>query len=130
MYRREEYGMRNMAAEVVPIDVSVMPTRALTASVWEAIIAMCTRAFDQDSGNLFTFVTDSMHVLAYRHTTLVGHVCWASRLIQPAGYSPLHTAYDDAVATDPAYQGCGVGSAVIERLITEIQPYALGGLST
>ena len=110
--------------------LSVLPTRALTRPTRDAIVAMCTRAFAQDFGNLFDFVSDSMHVLAYHDDMLIGHACWAARWLQPAGYAPIRTAYVDAVATDPGYQGRGVGSAVIRRLIQEIQPYDLGGLST
>lgn len=72
---------RDMAAEVVPVDVSVMPTHSLTASVREAIIVMGARAFDQDFGNLFTFVTDSLQLLRYRGAILIGHACWATRPI-------------------------------------------------
>jgi len=111
-------------------ELAVIPTGALTRSSRDAIVAMCTRAFDQDFTNLFDFVTDSMHVLAYRDGAPIGHACWATRWLEPAGHAPLRTAYVDAVATDPAFQGRGVGSAVIERLIAEIQLYDLGGLST
>lgn len=112
------------------VELSVVPTATLTRAMREAIVAICTQAFAQDFGALFDFVTDSMHVLARRDGALIGHACWATRHLQPAGYVPLRTAYVDAVATDPADQGCGVGSAVIGRLVAEIQPYALGGLST
>ena len=111
-------------------ELSIAPTHDLTGPTRDAIVAMCTRAFDQDFGNLFDFVTASMHVLAYQGGTLIGHACWATRWLQPEGCAPLRTAYVDAVATDPAFQGRGVGSAVIARLIAEIQPFDLGGLST
>jgi aminoglycoside 2'-N-acetyltransferase I len=111
-------------------ELVVIPTGALTQSTRAAITAMCTRAFDQDFASLFDFVTDSMHVLAYRDGTLIGHACWATRWLEPAGYAPIRTAYVDAVATDPAFQGRGVGSVVVERLVAEIQGYDLGGLST
>ena len=117
-------------SDLYSTDVLILPTNALTGPVRAAIVAMCTRAFNRDFANLFAFVVDSMHVLAYRDGTLIAHACWAARWLQPAGYSPLRTAYVDAVATDPAHQGCGVGSAVIRRVIREIQPFDLGGLST
>lgn len=119
-----------MAASVRTNLLSVIPTGELTCSARDAIVALCTRAFDQDFANLFDFVSDSLHVLAYRDGTLIGHACWAARRLEPAGHAPLRTAYVDAVATDPAFQGRGVGSAVMERLMAEIQPYDLGGLST
>lgn len=115
---------------MVAIELSVIPTGRLAPETRDVIVAMCTRAFDQDFGNLFDFVTDSLHVLAYAEGALIGHACWATRRLQPEGRTALHAAYVDAVATDPAYQGRGVGSAVIRRVIGEIRPYDLGGLST
>ncbi len=110
--------------------LSVVPTRDLSPAVRAEIVALCTRAFGQDFGNLFDFVTDSMHVLAHRDGALVGHACWAIRRLEPAGVGPLETAYVDAVATEPAVQGQGIGSAVIGRLNAQIHAYPLGGLST
>lgn len=111
-------------------ELSIVPTNALSGPTRDAIVAMCTRAFERDFGSLFGFVTDSMHLLVYQQGALIGHACWATRSLQPEGYAPLRSAYVDAVAVDPAFQGHGVGSVVIERLIAAIQTYDLGGLST
>ena len=116
--------------EVPTLILSVVPTRSLSPIVKSTIVALCTRAFDQDFSNLFDFVTDSMHVLAHRGNVLVSHACWAMRRLEPEGYGPLAAAYVDAVATEPEFQGHGIGSAVIARLNAEIQVYPLGGLST
>jgi aminoglycoside 2'-N-acetyltransferase I len=110
--------------------LSVVPTRDLSAATTATIVALCTRAFNRDFGNLFDFVTDSIHVLAHQDGVLAGHACWAKRRLEPAGIGPLETAYVDAVATELAMHGRGIGSAVIERLDAEIQAYPLGGLST
>jgi aminoglycoside 2'-N-acetyltransferase I len=112
------------------IELLVNSTKELTHSTRDAIVAMCTRAFDRDFSSLFHFVTDSTHILAYQGGALIGHACWGVRWLQPEGHAPLRTAYVDAIATDPAFQGCGVGSAVIARLDAEIHSYDLGGLST
>jgi aminoglycoside 2'-N-acetyltransferase I len=96
------------------ISFVVLPTTALTASTREAIIALCTRAFGHDPahdfGKLFDFVTDSMHVLALENGAPVAHACWAVRRLEPEGLTPLRTAYVDAVATEPAGQGRGIGT--------------------
>jgi aminoglycoside 2'-N-acetyltransferase I len=110
--------------------LSIVPTRDLSLPTKAEIVALCTRAFDRDFGNLFDFVSDSLHVLAHQGNVLVGHACWAMRRLQPEGHDALNAAYVDAVATAPAYQRHGIGSAVIGRLNREIRPYALGGLST
>lgn len=111
-------------------DLAVAPTQALSEAEKEAIVALCTHAFDEDFGGLFDLVDSSMHVLARLDGVLVGHACWATRWLQQAGHAPLRTAYVDAVAADPTRQGRGIGSAVILRLNDEIQDYELGGLST
>jgi GNAT superfamily N-acetyltransferase len=75
-------------------------------------------------------VDNSLHVLAKLDGRLVGHACWATRWLQPGDYAPLRTAYVDAVAVEPAWQGRGIGSTVMRRLNAEVQSYDLGGLST
>jgi len=42
----------------------------------------------------------------------------------------LKTAYVDAVSTDPAYQGRGIGSSVMRHLASVIQEYELACLET
>jgi aminoglycoside 2'-N-acetyltransferase I len=116
------------------LSVVVVPTAALDAATRAAIIALCNRAFAHDPAHdfttLFDFVTGSMHVLAYEGDVLVAHACWADRWIQPEGLPPLRTAYVDAVATQPARQGRGIGAAVMERLAREAAGYQLQALST
>jgi GNAT superfamily N-acetyltransferase len=118
-----------MPDEPLP-DLLVLPTSALAGSDKEAIMDVCTRAFAEDFGELFELVDNSMHVLATLDGRLVGHACWATRWLQPEGCAPLRTAYVDAVAVEPNYQGRGIGSAVMRRLNAEVQSYELGGLST
>lgn len=106
----------------------------------QAITTLCTRAFHEDFSSLFTYITDSAHLLAYLDGEstegandmgdLVGHAAWSTRWLQPTGCAPLRTAYVDAVATDPAYWGCGVGSAVLTESATQTRDYTICGLST
>jgi len=114
--------------------MTVVPTAALGAATREAIVALCNRAFahdpTQDFTTLFDFVTDSMHVLAFANDVLVAHACWATRRLQPEGHPPLRTAYVDAVATEPALQGRGIGSAVMRRFAQEAEDCQMQALST
>src|SRR4051812_2001208 len=98
---------------VATLALSVAPTRALSPAMKTTIVSLCSRAFGRDFGNLFDFVTASMHVLAHQDHVLFGHACWTMRWLEPEGFGPLETAYVDAVATEPEFQGCGIGSAVI-----------------
>jgi aminoglycoside 2'-N-acetyltransferase I len=127
--------MRAIAGAPDHLRIEVISTRALTAAMRAAISALCNRAFAHvdgvhDFATLFAFVTDSRHVLASEGDTLVGHACWEVRRIQPKGLSPLRTAYVDAVATEPARQGRGIGSAVMRRFAAEAADCQLHALAT
>lgn len=79
---------------------------------------------------MFLLLRDSVHVLVRFNGTLVSHACWVTRWLQPEGSPPLRTAYVEAVATEPAFQRRGFGTAAMRRVAKEIRAYPLGGLST
>jgi aminoglycoside 2'-N-acetyltransferase I len=53
-----------------------------------------------------------------------------TRWLQPEGQSVLKTAYVDAVATLPVYQGQGYGSALMRHLAQHIDDYTIACLET
>ena len=114
--------------------VEVLPTAALDAATREAIIGVCNRAWgndpEHDFAPLFDLVTDSLHVLAYENDVLVSHACFASRWLEVEGLPLLRTAYVDAVATEPALQGRGLGAAVMRRFAVEGAGYDLNALAS
>jgi len=120
-----------------------MPSESVViTSVWTeeidpatrtAIIQLCIAAHqEEDFQNLFSYVpSGGLHFLAYRDEVLVGHALVTTRWLQPEGHPILKTAYVDAVATLPAYQGNGYGSALLRRLAGEIAgEYAIACLET
>ena len=56
----------------------------------------------------------------------VASTCW----LQPEGLPLLRTAYVDALATLPAYQGQGIGSTLMRHLATVIADFELACLET
>lgn len=111
--------------------VEVVSTTDLDAAQRAAIVRLCTAAFAQDFGALFDLVPiTASHMLVRLDDLLIGHATWMPRWLQPGRQPALHTAYVDAVATLPAYQGRGIGSAMLRRLAAQIQEYELGGLAT
>jgi len=115
------------------LEISVMPTAALTEQEKLEIVDLCTRAFNEDFSELFPLVAGAvapMHVLARLNGKLVSHAMWSERPLFLADGTTVISAYLDAVATDPAYQNIGLGSVVINRLQHEIRGFALGCLST
>jgi aminoglycoside 2'-N-acetyltransferase I len=98
-----------------------------------AIIELCVEAHqEQDFRNLFTYVSSGgWHFLAYLGELLVSHALVTTRWLQTADHSLLKTAYIDAVATLPAYQGQGYGSALMGQLARDIDhEYVIACLET
>jgi aminoglycoside 2'-N-acetyltransferase I len=114
------------------VTVTASTTEELTPTQRAAVIDVCIAAHEiQDFENLFTFIpSGGRHVLAYDGTELVSHAVATTRWAQPDGHPPLRTAYIDAVATLPAAQGRGFGSAAMRRLAAEIEDYEIGCLQT
>ncbi len=69
-------------------------------------------------------------MLAYREQELVSHAVVTTRWLQPEGQPVLRTAYADAVATLPAYQGQGIGSKVMRHLASVISDFEIACLET
>ena len=107
-------------------------TEDLDAATRASIITVCIAAHqEEDFKHLFSYIpSGGRHFLAYRETELVSHAVVTTRWLQPEGQPVLRTAYVDAVATLPAYQGQGYGSAVMRQLAREIDDYAIACLET
>jgi aminoglycoside 2'-N-acetyltransferase I len=116
-----------------PITLLSARTEDLNAETRTSIIDVCIAAHqEQDFKNLFTYVpAGGWHFLAYRDELLVSHALVTVRWLQPEGQPLLKTAYVDAVATLPTYQGKGYGSAVMRKLANDIEDgFAIACLET
>ena len=107
-------------------------TEDLDADTRAAIVQLCIAAHqEEDFKNLFAYVpSGGLHFLAYRGAELVSHALVTTRWLQPEGQPVLKTAYVDAVATLPAYQGQGYGKALMRQLARNIGGYAIACLET
>jgi aminoglycoside 2'-N-acetyltransferase I len=114
------------------IAVTSARTEDLPAGTRASIITVCIAAHqEEDFKNLFSYIPlGGRHFLAYRDKELVSHAVVTTRWLQPEGQPVLRTAYVDAVATLPAYQRQGYGSAVMRQLAREIDDYAVACLET
>lgn len=120
-----------MSAESVIITSA--RTEELDLATRTAIIELCIAAHqEEDFQHLFSYVpSGGWHFLAHRDEILVGHALVTTRWLQPEGHPILKTAYVDAVATLPVYQGYGYGSALLRRLASEIaDEYVIACLET
>src|SRR4030095_10283930 len=108
-------------------------TEDLDAVTRASIIQVCVEAHqEEDFKNLFSYIpSGGWHFLAYHDDDLVSHAVVTTRWLQPEGQPLLKTAYVDAVATLPAYQGSGYGSALMLELASEIDDeYVIACLET
>jgi aminoglycoside 2'-N-acetyltransferase I len=115
-----------------PVIISAR-TEDLKEPIRNAIIELCVEAHqEQDFRNLFTYVSSGgLHFLAFHDKLLVSHAMVTTRWLQTEDQPLLKTAYIDAVATLPAYQGQGYGSALMQRLASDIdREYMIACLET
>lgn len=112
--------------------LAVANTADLDAAARSAIIEVCRAAFQKDEFyQLFSYLTSGgRHVLAFRQDELVSHAVVTTCWLQPEGRPELKTAYVDAVATVPAHQGQGYGSALMKHLAQHVEDYAIAALAT
>jgi GNAT superfamily N-acetyltransferase len=97
-------------------------TDALNDELRSDIVRVCNSANHTAAFNaLFSFLPpEGFHIMAYAGDELASHAVVTTRWLQPEGMSILRTAYVDAVATAPAFQGKGYGGAVMRHLATAI----------
>ena len=97
-------------------------TEDLDEQLRAAIIDVCIEAHQEpDFKNLFKYSpSGGRHFLAFLEDRVVSHAAVGTRWLQPEGQPILKTAYIDAVATLPAHQGQGYGSAVMQQLAKDI----------
>ena len=113
--------------------VRYLKTEELDADIRNAIIDLCIAAHqEEDFKNLFSYVpSGGLHFLGFQGEQLVSHALVTTRWLQPEGQPVLRTAYIDAVATLPAYQGQGHGSAVMRQLANTVdREYEIACLET
>jgi aminoglycoside 2'-N-acetyltransferase I len=107
-------------------------TRELDEAARAAVVRLCIDAHqEEDFRNLFSYLSpDGLHVLAELGDELVGHAVVTTRWLQPLELPLLRTAYVDAVATSPAQQRQGIGSAVMTHLALAVGDYDVACLET
>jgi aminoglycoside 2'-N-acetyltransferase I len=115
-----------------PIIVTSAHTEELNADTRASIIQVCIAAHQKDDfRHIFAYIpAGGIHALAYRAQELVSHAVVTTRWLQPEGLPMLRTAYVDAVATLPAYQGQGIGSSVMRHLASLLSDFEIACLET
>lgn len=112
------------------LTLRVLPAAQLAAGERENVIALCSRAFEEDYRPYLDGFAEPTHVLAYQQGARVSHALWITRWLQQGDGPLLRCAYVEGVATEPSLQRRGLGAAVMSRLALEIGGWDLGGLCT
>ena len=114
------------------LSIRTLRTSELDEATRAAVVRLCVDAHqEEDFRNLFSYLPpEGLHVLGFLGAQLVGHAVVTTRWLQPRGMPLLRTAYVDAVAISPAYQGRGVGSAVMRELASAVSDYDIACLET
>jgi aminoglycoside 2'-N-acetyltransferase I len=112
--------------------LSFSSTEELDADTRAEIIRLCVAAHQEpDFERLFTYIpSGGRHFMAYRDGELLSHAVVTTRWLHVEGQGRLRTAYVDAVATLPAYQRRGYGTAVLQLLARSVDDYDVGGLQS
>ena len=101
--------------------VTVVPNAELSRVLRDAVLALCAAAYEMDFTPFLAQTEGGTHVMAHHAGKLVAHAAWIDRRLEHAVAGPLRTAYVEAVATAPAWQGRGCATAVMRRLADEVR---------
>jgi len=110
------------------VHIEILPHTSIPLTQYQDIVALCSRAYDEDFHDILTLFADATHVVTYLHRDLVSHALWIPRTLTYNGM-PLRSAYVEAVATEPRYQGRGYASKVLRAVAAAITSYDIGALS-
>jgi aminoglycoside 2'-N-acetyltransferase I len=115
------------------LHLRAVQTEDLAPGRLDELNALCEAAFDEPFSDQWARVGPGLHVIAERDGHAVAHAMIVDRVIYVGHEAEvgIDVGYVEHVATLPAEQGRGHGTATIQRIGTIIaEEYALGGLAT
>lgn len=94
-----------------------------------ALVALCSRAYEEDFGPYFDLLDGGRHLLALDGPDIVGHLAWIGRRVWTDEGTILRAAYVEAVATEPRWQRRGIGSRLLDAVHRRATGFDLALLS-
>jgi aminoglycoside 2'-N-acetyltransferase I len=116
-------------ADVRRLRIETVRSAALPPVTRAAILGLCDRAYGEPIAQYLADVGPGQHLLGWRDGLLVSHLMWVTRELQPAGMTPLRTAYVELVGTDPEAWGRGYATQLLQAFPDRVQGYELAALS-
>lgn len=111
-----------------PIAIEHVRSSGLSSDAAAAVFRLCDAAYGCPTESMFNELGVGDHLLGSCGGSLVSHLMWITRWLQPEGRPPLRTAYVEMVATAPAEQGQGYATKLLEHLVPYLADYELAAL--
>jgi aminoglycoside 2'-N-acetyltransferase I len=111
------------------LEIAVVPNPELPDGARRNVLDLCSRAYEEDFEPYFNLLSTATHLLGTVDGRLVGHVAWVERELRSPPIGPMRTAYVEAVATLPEYQGRGFASQLLARIPALVTGFDLAALS-
>jgi len=89
---------------------------------------LCDAAYATNTAPFFESLGPGEHLLGWRDGTLVSHLMWVPRWLQPRGQRMLRTAYVEMVATAPDQQRQGHASELLTYFVSQVPDFDVGAL--
>ena len=114
---------------VASLELSLVHSDDMAAPLRRVVLDLCTRAYAEDFEPYLRLLSPAVHLLGRLHGELVTHAAWIERDLHSPPTGPLRTAYVEAVATLPEWQGRGFASALLSRIPALVADFDLAALS-
>ena len=120
--------MASPVSSVISLQLSVVRNEDLTPDLRASIVALCSRAYEQDFAAYFELLAGGVHMLASNDGELTSHGAWVARELRTQDLR-LNVAYIEAIATEPAFQRRGYATTIMKAIPPLLAEYDLAALS-
>lgn len=111
------------------LELQEIASTAMSVELRDQILDLCSQAYEEDFTAYLQLLSPATHLLGWLNGELVSHLAWVERELRAGGVGPLRTAYIEAVATLPPYQGRGFASVLLTATPPLVQDFELAALA-
>jgi aminoglycoside 2'-N-acetyltransferase I len=122
-------SMDHLRGEARALEIAVVPSARIDGGTREELLALCSAAYGEDFAPYLGAIGPAVHILGRLDGELVSHVAWVERILRAEPIGNMRSAYVEAVATLPRFQGRGIASALLRRIPPLVSDFILAALS-